>query len=326
MTTLKECRKFAVAQGGECLSGAFRTLRTQLLWRCRIGHEWAATYRKSIRAALDGQWCESCRFGRDLSRSLLFACDEHAKTLDGACLASSGYHIATDSVLGWTCAYGHVWNNTVADVLIRGMWCTECRNSLKKPHSVVFVTVPVKLHQAVDQQTLAAYTTVDGRTVLAPTGANTRNTTAATPKTARPDVATQTRPAERHSLPPTQWKVVGSGVASGGQAAAIVAPDNRAMEFAQNRRATPSSQVFTCAAPDIRANNAGVVISDRRMPAAATAPNDHSAVGGNLVSVQPRPKKNVWHSWSSEIDKMVEILERGDDEIMQDIARYHAIP
>jgi hypothetical protein len=54
---IEEMRDLARRRGGECLSPKYTNLGTELLWRCREGHEWSASPR-SIKHAKT--WCPIC--------------------------------------------------------------------------------------------------------------------------------------------------------------------------------------------------------------------------------------------------------------------------
>jgi hypothetical protein len=60
---LKEVDEFAITKGGHCLSSIYTDVYSKMLWQCKRGHQWRASY-KSV---TDGRWCRKCyiieRFG-----------------------------------------------------------------------------------------------------------------------------------------------------------------------------------------------------------------------------------------------------------------------
>jgi nucleoside-diphosphate-sugar epimerase len=54
--TLKDMQELAKSRGGQCLSTAYKDIKSKLKWKCAFGHEWEA----SPRSPLTGIWCPKC--------------------------------------------------------------------------------------------------------------------------------------------------------------------------------------------------------------------------------------------------------------------------
>jgi len=54
--TLKDMQELAKSRGGQCLSTAYKDIKSKLKWKCGFGHEWEA----SPRSPLTGHWCAEC--------------------------------------------------------------------------------------------------------------------------------------------------------------------------------------------------------------------------------------------------------------------------
>jgi hypothetical protein len=44
--SLKECRAWAKAKGGHCLSTKYENNNTNMEWECKMGHRWSANIKK----------------------------------------------------------------------------------------------------------------------------------------------------------------------------------------------------------------------------------------------------------------------------------------
>jgi hypothetical protein len=67
--TIDDCKKLGTDREGECLSTKYKSYDNHLLWKCKDGHEWEATF-GNIRK---GSWCPICSSGRSekLARDIL---------------------------------------------------------------------------------------------------------------------------------------------------------------------------------------------------------------------------------------------------------------
>jgi len=119
--SIREMHAIARKQGGRCLSNRYVNAHTHLSWRCRVGHEWRATYGNIAR----GKWCPTCsRKNAGLKRrGSLAEMQSLARQRGGKCL-SKKYELS-NVPLQWECAVGHRWQATATSVK-GGSWCAAC--------------------------------------------------------------------------------------------------------------------------------------------------------------------------------------------------------
>jgi len=118
--SIDPAHELAAARGGHCLSRSYANPATKLRWRCRLGHEWHATF-DNVR---QGRWCPHCR---GTVRGRLETMRALARERGGECL-SLAYRNA-DQRLRWRCAHGHAWRAKPADV-VKGSWCPTCAKAI----------------------------------------------------------------------------------------------------------------------------------------------------------------------------------------------------
>lgn len=121
--TIDDARGVAAARGGECLSTEYRSSRTKMRWRCRLGHEWDADA-GSVMAG--GKWCAVC------SRKARLTIDEMrsiATERGGECLSDK--YVNLDTKLHWRCAHGHDWWATPNNVKHARSWCPLCAHTVR---------------------------------------------------------------------------------------------------------------------------------------------------------------------------------------------------
>nr|ABI14262.1 hypothetical protein [Pfiesteria piscicida] len=118
LLTLSIAREVARLHGGRCLSTEYRGINAQLLWRCAVGHQWAASLNrvKNLRV-----WCTACKAASRAEVSLSRS-DAIASKLGGRCLRR--HHVDSDAYYVWRCAVGHEWIATRTSA--RRTWCTVC--------------------------------------------------------------------------------------------------------------------------------------------------------------------------------------------------------
>ncbi len=114
--TLARVSDAARAQGGECLSQAWRGARERYRFRCGQNHEWRAT----AESILAGHWCPHCA---GVARFDLAKMQAIASAQGGRC--RSRRYVNTTTPLRWTCGKGHAWSTSAANVLA-GHWCPAC--------------------------------------------------------------------------------------------------------------------------------------------------------------------------------------------------------
>lgn len=123
--SIEWARHLAATKGGECLSTEYRNNRTNLTWRCALGHEWSA----QASSIQQGRWCPIC-VGKKPPDMALVELQEIARVRGGKCMSAN--YILTKKKLLWQCQVGHKWE-AVPDSVRHGTWCPQCAgNSLLK--------------------------------------------------------------------------------------------------------------------------------------------------------------------------------------------------
>lgn len=56
--TIEEMNKLVKGRAGKCLSKNYVNAKSNLRWKCKLGHEWEATPSNVKR----GTWCHTCKF------------------------------------------------------------------------------------------------------------------------------------------------------------------------------------------------------------------------------------------------------------------------
>lgn len=114
--TIADMHTIATTKKGRCLSKVYVNNRTNLKWKCSIGHIWHATPYK----IKNKTWCPKCAGNYPSTIK-----DMHtiAKTKNGQCLSKK--YISTHSKLKWKCSNGHIWYAQPANIKI-GRWCPKC--------------------------------------------------------------------------------------------------------------------------------------------------------------------------------------------------------
>lgn len=120
--TIETARELAAERGWKCLSEAYSSAHSPLLWRCARGHEWEATP-ANIGA---GRGCPHCS---KKARLTIGQMREIANARGGACLSESLKN--KDSKLLWRCAHGHEWEARASSVK-GGGWCPHCAKKARK--------------------------------------------------------------------------------------------------------------------------------------------------------------------------------------------------
>jgi hypothetical protein len=119
IVTINDAREFAVSRGGSCLSLNYVNNKQKMLWRCKAGHQWKATWERTK----EGAWCIECGSdGRKDSR--LEEMKEIARLRGGECLSLAYKNPRT--LLRWRCKDGHEWAALSDNVKSKGSWCPYC--------------------------------------------------------------------------------------------------------------------------------------------------------------------------------------------------------
>lgn len=116
--TIDDCKKHAKSKGGVCLSKEYKNNYTKMLWECREGHQWEASF-SGIKNF--DYWCLKC-----YHQSMLLTiedCIKFAKEKNGKCLSKE--YIRGDKKLLWGCEKGHIWEASFTNIR-RGSWCKKC--------------------------------------------------------------------------------------------------------------------------------------------------------------------------------------------------------
>lgn len=123
--SIETVKAFARDKDGECRSNVYVNGKSALLWACKYGHTWNASF-DSIKNS--GSWCPYClglgRISEDQAHAL-------AVQRGGKC-DTKGFSGSRSRIL-WTCANDHTWDSTYANVKA-GNWCLKC--SGKEKHTI----------------------------------------------------------------------------------------------------------------------------------------------------------------------------------------------
>jgi Probable Zinc-ribbon domain len=125
---LKRYRALAIERGGRLLSTRYRGCRYKLRWQCAEGHEWLALP-SNIR---HGTWCPPCGWkgsGAKRMANNLIRGRAVAESLGGKCLAEKNG--SATCYVWWECVEGHRWQAMFQNVILKGTWCSTCRNRYK---------------------------------------------------------------------------------------------------------------------------------------------------------------------------------------------------
>jgi hypothetical protein len=124
---IEDMQQLAQAHGGRCLSDAYISSKTPLLWECERQHQWQA----NPNAIRNGAWCRDC--ANQNRRLTLDVLQRVARERGGRCLSDS---YTTSSVpLLWECAQRHQWQALPSHVKNAGHWCPICAR-IDRRHSL----------------------------------------------------------------------------------------------------------------------------------------------------------------------------------------------
>ena len=124
---IKDCKKIAKSKEGLCLSNKYLNNSTKLLWKCKFGHTWEATY-ANIRK---GTWCRICskKIVGLKRRTPIEYFKNYAISRKGICLSDS--YINQKSTLQFQCSKGHFWNCSGGSIKGNETWCPICAGTYK---------------------------------------------------------------------------------------------------------------------------------------------------------------------------------------------------
>jgi hypothetical protein len=118
---IAHCIKFAESLAGKCLSLTYINSDTDMLWECKDGHQWIATYRHV-------QYNSWCPFELKCKKHTIQECIEHAIKKDGKCLSTEIRSIKQK--ISWQCVKGHIWSACFANMLTNDAWCDACSKNI----------------------------------------------------------------------------------------------------------------------------------------------------------------------------------------------------
>ena len=121
--TLSDCIDTAKSRGGKLLSKRYVGARSLLLWQCRYGHTWKASF-TNVRTK--DSWCPICAWD-ELGRSKRNDIQDLRQWAisKGGLLLSSEYTRA-DRKYKWRCGNGHEWSASASLVMNHHTWCPYC--------------------------------------------------------------------------------------------------------------------------------------------------------------------------------------------------------
>lgn len=120
--SLEDAEALAKRKNGKLLSTVYRNCTEKLIWECKEGHQWPA----SFSSVQNGSWCPHCAGN---AKHTLAQMQEIAKERGGTCLSDT--YKGANHPLVWKCSEGHVWSTKIG-VILRGSWCGVCSSNRRK--------------------------------------------------------------------------------------------------------------------------------------------------------------------------------------------------
>jgi hypothetical protein len=124
---IADCKMLAKRNDGYCLSEIYINSQTNLLWQCKNGHTWQATYANIKK----GTWCKICsreKAGKR-RRTPIEYFKQYAISKGGLCL--SDVYENQESILKFQCARKHIWEINGGSIRGRKTWCPKCAGTYK---------------------------------------------------------------------------------------------------------------------------------------------------------------------------------------------------
>jgi len=119
ITTIYECKEYAISKGGFCLTQEYKDCTTKMKWKCSCGYIWNSTFGNLKHN--DG-WCPKCS---KRSRKTIKDAQEIAKSHGGKCLSDTIE--SHKSKLLWECSCGFQWKASFNSVHNYKSWCPKCK-------------------------------------------------------------------------------------------------------------------------------------------------------------------------------------------------------
>lgn len=119
---IDDCKTLAEINEGYCLSEIYVNSQTNLIWQCKGGHTWQATYANVKK----GTWCKICSTTkRGINRRTpIEYFKQYAISKGGLCL--SDIYENQESILEFQCANGHTWKVRSGSIKNGETWCMKC--------------------------------------------------------------------------------------------------------------------------------------------------------------------------------------------------------
>ena len=124
---INDCKKLAALKEGYCLSDNYINSQTNLIWKCKNGHTWQATY-ANIK---NGTWCKICSLEKASMRrrTPIEYFKQYAILKGGICLSNNYENQKT--ILKFKCDIGHVWEVSGGSIKGGQTWCSRCAGTYK---------------------------------------------------------------------------------------------------------------------------------------------------------------------------------------------------
>lgn len=124
--TIKEVSNIGRQKGFICLSEEYIKNISSLMWKCKDGHTFNASFNK----IQQGRGCPYC--SKRVKYTIEIA-KQKANEMGGECL-SKEYKNNGQSMV-WKCKKGHIFNTSFSNI-IRGKWCKKCYHINMRKYSI----------------------------------------------------------------------------------------------------------------------------------------------------------------------------------------------
>lgn len=125
-SSLNIVKKLAVKQGVKCISTEYVNNRSWMMWQCKAGHTWKATF---FNVGVKKPWCPHC--AQETPGPREWDAQFVASVRGGKCLSDVCRGLR--SALLWECSEGHTWQATLTCVKNNGTWCPRCAQATPGP-------------------------------------------------------------------------------------------------------------------------------------------------------------------------------------------------
>ena len=118
-------QQYAISKGGQLISTQYINTNSYVLWQCKEGHQWEATWH-SIKYC--NSWCPFCVYEElsKIKRTNIYQLQQYA-ILKGGQLISKEYINSYTPVL-WECEQKHQWEAQWHNIK-NGNWCPYCADN-----------------------------------------------------------------------------------------------------------------------------------------------------------------------------------------------------